>query len=82
MKNEELVIIYHSPLIIHHLPLIISHCFFLAVKVGVFREKVKGNQQECCEGGNGGVAVALRSVCFLLPICPSRSGITVRADSR
>lgn len=80
MRNEELVIIYHSPLIIHHLPLIISHCFFLAVKVGVFREKVKGNQQECCEGVDGSIAVA----CRIVPssIRPSRSGITVRADSR
>ena len=80
MRNEELVIIYHSPLIIHHLPLIISHCFFLAVKVGVFREKVKGNQQECCEGVDGSIAVA----CRIVPssIRPSRSGIAVRADSR
>ena len=53
MKNEELVIIYHSPFTIHHSPFTINHfpLLFLAVKVGVFREKVKGNQQECCEGG-------------------------------
>ena len=82
MKNEELVIIYHSPFTIHHSPFTINHfpLLFLAVKVGVFREKVKGNQQECCEGVDGSIAVA----CRIVPssIRPSRSGITVRADSR
>ena len=52
MKNEELVIIYHSPFTIHHSPFTINHfpLLFLAVKVGVFREKVKEISRNAARG--------------------------------